>query len=372
MESRDRGDGTRRSADASGEATTERSDVETTEREIGAPTALSLARRVFSIRTLVSFGLAAAVLLLFVTQVKIDVAATLQAVTRANPLYYLLALLCHYLVFPIRAARWRQMLLNSGWRDEELPTIWSLGEIILISAFVNCIVPAKLGDVYRAYLLGRRARLSGSKAGGTIVAERVLDMTVLLLLGGTAVLIILWDQPYETVRVLIGPFELLAGIVLVAAIGLFVMRRWSHSFRELIPRGLNRVYTGFAEGATRSLGRYHLLLPYSILAWLVEAARLYFVIRALGLTLNPNPEAELAMVLAVALIGSLLTAVPLTPAGLGFVESGLVFALLLFGAADQRTAPSIAFLDRTISYFSVIAVGLVFYLARSRHDLAQV
>jgi hypothetical protein len=325
----------------------------------------SLGKRFWNVRTLASFAIAFAVLALLFTRVQIDFAGTARAFLSANPIYYLLAIGAYYLVFPIRALRWRQMLLNSGGAPGEVPAASTLAEIIFLSWFVNCLVPAKLGDVYRAYVLKRRSALSGSKAGGTIVAERLLDLTTLLLLAGVAGLIALWGQR-EKLTTLILPLEIISALVVVAAVGLFAMRLWSSWLLGLLPPQFRGLYARFVEGAVGSFGAYHLILPYSLLAWLAEAARLYLVVRALGLTLSASPSVELAIVMAVALVGSLLTALPLTPAGLGFVESGLVGALLLVGVADQRVAISIAVLDRTISYVSLVVFGLVVYLVGSR------
>jgi hypothetical protein len=64
----------------------------------------------------------------------------------------------------------------------------------------------------------------------------------------------------------------------------------------------------------------------------------------------------------------LLTAVPITPAGLGFVESGLVGLVLLSGdlglitGVTREIALAVALLDRSISYWSLIVVGLLLHL----------
>ena len=57
---------------------------------------------------------------------------------------------------------------------------------------------------------------------------------------------------------------------------------------------------------------------------MTEALRLYFVVLALDF---PGVELGISGAVFVALIGSLLTAVPLSPAGLGIVEAGIVGVL---------------------------------------------
>ena len=64
----------------------------------------------------------------------------------------------------------------------------------------------------------------------------------------------------------------------------------------------------------------------------------------------------------VAFIGSLLTAVPLSPAGLGIVELGVVGVLTLAYGLPTQEATTIALVDRLISVFSIIVIGSVVYL----------
>ena len=339
--------------------------------EGGEPTQedVSLGRRFFNVQTLASFAIAFAILFFLVTRVSIDVWGTARAIAGANPWYYLLALASFYLIFPIRALRWRRMLRNAGCTAEEVPGVPRLAQIIYLSFFANCLVPAKLGDVYRAYLLKRWAGVSGSKAGGTIVAERLLDLTTLLFLAGAAGLVSLRGQSQEKLAVLVGPLEMLAGLIALAAVGLAAMRFWSGWVRGILPARVHGPYGRFEEGTLGAFGSYHVLLPYSLLSWLCEALRLFFVTRAIGLSLAGSLPVELAMVTTVAMVASLLTALPLTPAGLGFVESALVASLLLMGVKGEGLAFSAAFLDRTISYASLVIIGLVVYLASARAGL---
>ena len=72
-----------------------------------------------------------------------------------------LAFFAYYLTFPIRGWRWRYVLskvgTHIGFKDAT--------EILFLSWFVNCLVPAKLGDLYRAYLLQGQLRRIGLAHG---------------------------------------------------------------------------------------------------------------------------------------------------------------------------------------------------------------
>lgn len=65
--------------------------------------------------------------------------------------------------------------------------------------------------------------------------------------------------------------------------------------------------------------------------------------------------------LVVALAASLLSTVPVTPAGLGFTEAGMVIMLQWLGL-DLPTATAVTFLFRVINYWSIIVFGSLLYL----------
>ncbi len=95
------------------------------------------------------------------------------------------------------------------------------------------------------------------------------------------------------------------------------------------------------------------------LIWTTEGLRLWLVVQALGL---PGVSLGISGAFFVAFIGSLLTAVPLSPAGLGIVELGVVGVLVAAYGIPVTEATTIALVDRLISVFSIIVIGAVVYL----------
>ena len=84
-----------------------------------------------------------------------------------------------YLGFPLRGYRWQRLLRETGF----IIGLRNSTEILYISWFVNCVVPAKLGDVYRAYLLKMNSDASLSRTFGTVFIERILDIFAIAILG---------------------------------------------------------------------------------------------------------------------------------------------------------------------------------------------
>ncbi|MGH2385786.1 MAG: lysylphosphatidylglycerol synthase transmembrane domain-containing protein, partial [Candidatus Limnocylindria bacterium] len=134
---------------------------------------VSLARRLGNWRTIASIVFALALLFfLFRVVLNVDFGEVWRLVIGANPVFLLLAFLAYYTTFPLRGLRWHFVLARTGthvrYRDAT--------EILFLSWFVNCLVPAKLGDLYRAYLLKGNYGASGSRTVGTVFIERVADI----------------------------------------------------------------------------------------------------------------------------------------------------------------------------------------------------
>jgi len=324
---------------------------------------VSLGQRFFHIRTFISFGVAFAVLYFVFKQMNLNVAEIVDDIRSANPFYFILAMVVYYSTFIVRSLRWRLLLENVGLDEEsgrKLPSMLGMAEIIFLSWFANCIMPAKLGDAYRAYLLKKNAEVSFSKTFGTILAERIVDLLLTFVLLGITGLVAFRGSMPPTI--LMG---MQASLVLVAAVvvGLLAMRNFGALITRLLPKKLQHYYTLFEEGTLHSFRQLPLVMGYSFLAWMIEAGRLYFVMLAMGLG-----GVSFSVIVFTAIAGSLLTSLPGTPAGLGFVESVIIGVLLLAGnvglitGVDQSMATSVAILDRTISYWSLVLFGLIAYI----------
>src|SRR5207248_2068372 len=114
-------------------------------------------------------------------------------------------------------------------------------------------------------------------------------------------------------------------------------------------------------GTMAAFGNYGFLLLYTPLGWLAEIVRFWLVALAVGLPLGGSPLQSLAIATFVALGSALFTSAAPTPGGLGAAELAIVGALALLGKTGE-VAVAAALLDRLISYWSLIVVGLAVYL----------
>lgn len=324
----------------------------------------SLERSLRNPRTIISFVAAIAIIVFIFRGLDIDVAQIWSYIRNANIGLFLLAVAVFYATFPLRAFRWRLLLDNAGVPVQAGRRSWAtlpaLMEYIYLSWFANCIVPAKLGDAYRGYLLKHNGSVSFSRTFGTIFTERLLDMVMLFTLLVLSAWSVFGARVPENARWIFG-----FGLALVVAIvaGLAAMRFLSPFIRRLVPDRLESKYAAFEAGTLGALkpSRLPLLLGLTSLVWLCESLRLFLVIEALGGLSLGLPSA-----IFVALMGSLLTTVPATPGGLGVVEGGVTGVLSALFRVATPVAAAVAVLDRVINYWSIVFGGLIVYLLSKR------
>jgi glycosyltransferase 2 family protein len=322
---------------------------------------LSLGRRLLNWRTLVPLLIVLALLIYSAQKLNINPAKTWAAILAANLLLFLAAFLIYYLSFPLRALRWRLLLENAGFTQSNgvrLPGLPKLTEIVYISYFANGVVPAKLGDLYRAYLLGQDIGVSTARGFGTVLAERLLDLIVLLLLFVSAIILSLHANLPPQLHV--GLFVTL-GLVITGIIGLFLLRLLRHHIARIIPVRFRSHYTHFQEGTLGAFQRLPLLAVLTVGIWACEVLRFFFVALAINL-IGGDVLHILTAACFIALGEALLTVVPFTGGGVGLVEAGMFAMIALFTPANQSLSAAAILLDRTISLLSILAIGFVVFL----------
>jgi uncharacterized protein (TIRG00374 family) len=317
---------------------------------------LSLGRRLRQPRTILSFAIPLILLVLILRVfVNIDVNELLDGIGRSDKRLILAAFVIFYLGFPLRGYRWSILLRGTGIRLKTRDAT----EIIFLSWLVNCLVPAKLGDLYRAYLLKINSTVSLSRTVGTVFIERILDLFAIAALGLAAGF---WSFRTGFPSEIQFVAAIGVAVMLLLALGLLTLRNFGRriQLRLPLPQRALELYDRFEEGVFGAVGLRALprLIVITGLIWATESLRLYLVVQALAF---PGVQLGLSGAVFVALIGSLLTAVPLAPAGLGVVELGVGGVLVAAYHVSAPQAATIVLVDRVISVLSIIVLGSIAY-----------
>jgi uncharacterized protein (TIRG00374 family) len=323
----------------------------------------TLGSKLLKPQTLISFVFALGIMIFFFRRLDISFSEVRRDVSAANPWYFIAAFAVYYAAMVLRGIRWGWML-RAAEVDKidgvEMPNRVVLTEILMLSWFVNCLLPARLGDAYRGYVLKREAKISFSASLGTIVAERIVDLFVLVLILVTTGLITFHghstpgqaDQAYLAAGILVS-------IGVVALLALWFGR---HIIERRLPHRLREQFVRMHDAIFACLRKPWRFIGISAVIWVMDGIRLLLVAKALGVGIS------FANATFVSLMSSLLTTLPITPAGLGVVETAMI-VVLKWVDVTPSLATSVTLMDRLITYWSLIAVGLILYIRRFRSEV---
>jgi uncharacterized protein (TIRG00374 family) len=304
------------------------------------------------------------------------------------------ALVLYFIGVWVRSIRWRILL------KPLLPriTLRRTFEVEVIGYMANDILPARIGELVRAYVLSLREGVRKTATLATILVERIFDGITMV---GFAAAVVLWVVLREpdalqtgeghglgtlisrmSVPLMIATVLFLTAIVvfLVVASSPTLMERLAGFFFRFLPGRLqqraNRLLSSFIGGlqSLRSLPSMLAVLGLSVVAWLFEAG-MYYVIGTWGFGLTGTDGQLLPFyvyMLATAGI-NLATLIPQAPGFIGVFEAVAMAVLVgAFGVA-QNPALSYVLVLHAALLIPVTLLGL-YYMAResmSYNDLVN-
>ena len=281
----------------------------------------------------------------------------------SDPGWLLLAIFLATITFPLRAIRWRLILRDAAGGPLPWVPLW---HATAIGFMANNLLPARAGEVARAYVAGRQMPVRFTTALGSVGVERVFDALIMLAL--MAVAIAAPSFPANTAvqgRSLAGLARAAAvvfGAILVLA--LVVVHRpapWLTLFgrvtHRLLPARIADRISNWAEGIVEGLAvlkspaRFAGVVVWSIVLWSANAAAFAACFRAFGLAV----PLEAALLLQ-GIIG-FGVAVPSTPGWIGVFEAATRFTLAVYGV-DASRAVSYALTYHITTFLPITLLGL--------------
>ncbi len=300
-------------------------------------------------------GMGITILFLFLFLYRTDFAEMGEALGEANYLFLLPGILIFFVGVFFRSLRWRYLLKPLGSFSP-----LRLLRLIVIGFLVNNVLPARLGIVARAYILGEREGISKMTIGGTIVVEQVFDGVTLLLFAAIISLFIsLEGLLQQAVYVAAGLFLGALALCFILASSQRLAQRAIALLLHLLPkrwrRRIEEWLTLLIEGlgVMRSPGKLLTVLTISTLVWLSEAGMFYMV----GLSFDLGLPFH--VFLLAASISNLAWALFMTPGGLGPFDYLCQQTLIYFGVTGA-VATSYVVALHAIILLPVIALGFVF------------
>ena len=318
-------------------------------------------------RLRLALGLAVSLLFLFLAVRNLDWSELWLLFRQANYLYLVPAFGLLVIINYVRAYRWRLLM----YPDTHLP-LSRIFRFVNIGYLFNNILPAKAGEIVRAYLVGRQIAGGIGQAVSSLLIERLMDVLTLVLL--LVVLIPFIDLPAWATRAGL----LFGGIAIGGTIVLIILSRFGTKGVDWVWRLIGRVpvvghlklkaaVQNLVDGfGVLTIGKLVPgILASSILIWLGYATFNYTLMAAFGM--SHLPFAAAALVLCAT---GFSMVIPSSPGAMGVFEWAAVQALAVYGVAQS---PAFGYSLGLHTYTNIVLIifGLVGF-AREGLSYAQI
>jgi uncharacterized protein (TIRG00374 family) len=288
------------------------------------------------------------------------------AFEQANYFIAALSLPVYFLGIWVRTIRWQYLL-----RPIARPSTMRLYPVVIIGLMANNIIPARVGELVRAYILGERERVSKASALGTIAVDRLFDgltlIPILLLfapfVGGEDTFELGWLNISVSFEGLAIIMAVLFGIALAVLFVLAFSERWRGRIDGMIHRLTPERFRPSVEGIAHSFfrGLESLRSPadlgiawvMSTISWVLEATMYYMV----GLAFDIHEPFYVYLLMTAA--ANLAIAVLASQGGIGPFELVVKQTMIAAGVASE-TAAAYAIGLHALVLLPVIALGLYF------------
>jgi uncharacterized protein (TIRG00374 family) len=270
----------------------------------------------------------------------------------------------------VRAWRWHYLLKPI----KDIPTR-TMFPITVIGYMGNNIYPARAGEVLRAVILKRREGVPVSASLATIIVERIFDGVVMLafvfinlpelarLTGGSG---LVGNINIQQVAIY-GTAAFMAALIIFLLAAMFptITAKIGQWFIDrFLPERLREKVSGimhkFLDGLASLRSPLNILMVFvtSVIIWLFETLKYWFVMHAFGFTVS-----FFALMLMNGIV-NLFTTIPSAPGYIGTFDAPGIAVLIAYGV-NQATAAGYTLTLHAALWFPITLLG-VYYLAKER------
>ncbi len=321
-----------------------------------------------------ALGIVLSVALLAWTLKDVSFPEVWQVLRASNGFYFALSSAGATGIFLLRAYRWRPILHDVA-PGAAIGPLW---RSTAVGMMINNVVPARAGEIARAFALTREVpRVSFAAAFASLVVDRLFDSVVLLLLLSAALVapgfpdgVELAGRPVWQLAATLGVISTVAGagVALLAFAPDWIIRVFESTVGRVLPATRApgaRLLRSFASGmgVLRSPRRFAEVFAWTLAHWLMNALAFWFGFLAVGLSLPYSAALFLQGLIAVGV------AIPSSPGFFGVFEGFAKLGLGVYGVpADAAVAWAFGF--HLLSYIPITVIGAI-YFARLGLSLGQ-
>ena len=274
--------------------------------------------------------------------------------------WIVLAAFLYWIELGLRIVRWRVLLSQL-----KPPIAGDQVAIAFIAGYAaNNVLPAKLGEAFRADLLGRLANVSRLTAFGSIIVERLFDMVVVLGMTAFGVLHVTTTHLDTLEDVTNGLTILVAPIAILVIVVYFLVARKNNQLNIRL-RALSVKVQNLIQGlhVLEDSSSYLKLLSSTLVIWMLNCLAIWSIMMALEVQLNVNQT-----ILLIGITG-ISAAIPAAPAGIGTLQYAFYITAVLFGFSSSAALVASVIVQIVLLGSATVVGAIAYSYAISNHLL---
>jgi hypothetical protein len=305
-------------------------------------------------------GVVISLVLIIVIFYQVNFAEVMAALKGANYIFLLPAIMALVFTLLIRAFRWQYLL-----KPIKTTGIYNLFSATAIGFMANMLLPARLGEFVRAYLIGQREDISKSASLATVVVERLWDIFILLFFLGSVLLAtplaqgdpllekgLKWGGGVSLIILLV-MFLSLVFLKKKTEVSLGMVQTLMNPFSANFSLKARNFISSFVEGLGTIRGNRDLIFIalWSFVLWIIAALSLHLILFAFNIHLPLLAPFFLIVLQAFGV------ALPSSPGFIGTYHAATIAGLTLLGVPRVQ-ALSVAIVMHASFFVPMVLLGL--------------
>ncbi len=254
---------------------------------------------------------------------KVSIETLVQYFKNANYWWIVLGLFFGVLSHLSRAYRWKFLLEPLGYK----PDFGNSTMAVLVAYLVNLTIP-RAGEVFRATVMTTYEEIPFEKGFGTIVAERIADLIMMLLIISIT-LFVQFDFIYELLTKNFSPTKILI-LLATLVVGILIFVRFVKKATDGFGLKIKNFITGLIEGAMSifKMKNKWAFIFHTVFIWLMYVAMFWATVPAIE-----NFNVPFGAVLVGFIAGGFSIAA--TNGGIGLYPVAVAGAFALFNISEE-------------------------------------
>ncbi len=303
------------------------------------------------------------VLLYFVFR-NINVNELLKQFSKIDYKYIALLVISIVISLSFRGLCFKQLI----YKTADIPVIES-AMLCITSSALNIVLPARIGDIFRACFTGDKYKVSRAKIFGAVMFERIIDMIVICLLLLFAIFV--YNRNELAIKLCCVSF----GIFLLSLLFAVLTYKYNHAdsicnilnkffnkihcseFSDNIVCFVNKIYSSFSGGfeIIDSPKRMLLVFLTSVVIWIFDCFDFVCVIWAFNLSIHWSCAIFISCFIVFACL------IPSASIFIGPYQIAVITAFAIYNVSKE-SALAVTFVEQTVVLITTGLIAVLFLL----------